>query len=197
MGAPRPPYRLAENNPKTRREYEKPLFRKKKPNLPQGWRKPLGSLNQVAFLLIGLTPSVDGRPNFLRRSESEPLPKSEGRSASRPTSGAPRQRPPGPAGLSIQRPPTEAALLWRLELALEPAHHFVSFEWIGLVALMAPEYAPAVAAEGQRKNQMRPATGANRSLNLAHEMILRRLKTSSIIKSGQSTELNPVALVFR
>src|ERR1700676_2574354 len=76
MGAPRPPYRLAENNPKTRREYEKPLFRKKKPNLPQGSRKPLGSLNQVAFLFIGLTPSVDGRPNFLRRSESEPLPKS-------------------------------------------------------------------------------------------------------------------------
>src|ERR1700738_2442066 len=34
------------------------------------------SANQVGFLLNGLTPSVDGRPNFSRRSESEPFPKS-------------------------------------------------------------------------------------------------------------------------
>jgi hypothetical protein len=34
------------------------------------------SANQAGFLLKGLTPSVDGSPNFLRRSESEPFPKS-------------------------------------------------------------------------------------------------------------------------
>src|SRR5216683_5322142 len=39
------------------------------------------SANQVGFLPKGLTPSVDGRPNFLRRSESD-----------RPISRAPRQR---------------------------------------------------------------------------------------------------------
>jgi hypothetical protein len=34
------------------------------------------SANQAGFLLTGRTPSVDGRPNFSRRSESEPFPKS-------------------------------------------------------------------------------------------------------------------------
>src|SRR6267142_6856271 len=33
------------------------------------------SPNQAGFLPKGLTPSVDGSPNFLRRSESEPFPK--------------------------------------------------------------------------------------------------------------------------
>lgn len=34
------------------------------------------STNQAGFLPKDLTPSVDGSPNFLRRSESEPFPKS-------------------------------------------------------------------------------------------------------------------------
>jgi hypothetical protein len=34
------------------------------------------AVNQAGFLSNGLTASHEGKPNFLRRSESEPLPKS-------------------------------------------------------------------------------------------------------------------------
>src|SRR5216683_8115084 len=45
---------------------------RKRTKLPGGEQ----SANQAGFLPKGLTPSVDGRPNFLRRSESGPFPKS-------------------------------------------------------------------------------------------------------------------------
>jgi len=49
------------------------------------------------------------------------------------------------SGLTTGAAPTEAALLWRLQLALEPAYHSVGFQRVGPLAIEALECARARA----------------------------------------------------
>jgi hypothetical protein len=70
------------------------------------------------------------------------------------------------------------------QLALEPAHHFVSSQGIGAVTLRAPEYARSDDAGRQRWNEMRPAIRACRSFGLAHAAKLLSIRARVNFKIG-------------
>jgi hypothetical protein len=86
-------------------------------------------------------------------------------------------------------------LLWRLQLALKPTHHFIGFDRIGLVALKALEHARSLpVGRCRHQNQMCPALGASQSFRLTHDLILPPVRNVVHFKVGAFHRMNTLRI---
>jgi hypothetical protein len=91
-----------------------------------------------------------GKKNFVGRSSKQALCDRHG---------------PAEARAAVMK---QAALVWRLKLALQPAHDRIGLQRVRAVTIETLPCASSLAAGRQRQDQEGPAAGASRSFRPAH-----------------------------
>jgi hypothetical protein len=118
----------------------------------------------------------DPRPRWYQASISVARRRSAARGAARSSLDSASWRDPfmGRQRYSRRIVPkkVDVHLLGRPELALQPTRCLFGFQRIGAITIEALKRAPLFAANWQRQDQERRATGASRSFSLAHALIL-------------------------